>query len=252
MKTLFVLAMICFIAGTVLLLLGSRDKRPENGKNGKKLYRIFTAATLGVVVILGVVQLIAGFASDEYRSVFVLMGLAALVQALLIFWSKKRSNSKVLRFAAKALFVSAMLELTLFNIPSYRLWFGDYPEVTLTPSQADEVSGNSAAHGWGSAGSNGAQAVVTATDQQLEGDIAVDAISSLDLTLSGSSVLTGTVNIIDNAEGGTSDSSEVNVTVDNGSTWILTGNCTVTTLTNNGTIDFNGYTITLADGTVLS
>ena len=114
------------------------------------------------------------------------------------------------------------------------------------------VSGNSASHGWGSAGSNGAQAVVTATDQQLEGDIAVDAISSLDLTLSGSSVLTGTVNIIDNAEGGTSDSSEVNVTVDNGSTWILTGNCTVTTLTNNGTIDFNGYTITLADGTVLS
>ena len=44
----------------------------------------------------------------------------------------------------------------------------------------------------------------------------------------------------------------MNVTVDNGSTWILTGNCTVTTLTNNGTIDFNGYTITLADGTVLS
>ena len=132
----------------------------------------------------------------------------------------------------------------------------DLSDVEIVNNETDGylmlVSGNSASHGWGSAGSNGAQAVVTATDQQLEGDIAVDAISSLDLTLSGSSVLTGTVNIIDNAEGGTSDSSEVNVTVDNGSTWILTGNCTVTTLTNNGTIDFNGYTITLADGTVLS
>lgn len=30
------------------------------------------------------------------------------------------------------------------------------------------------------------------------------------------------------------------------------GDCTLTSLTNNGTIHFNGYTITLADGTVLS
>lgn len=36
-----------------------------------------------------------------------------------------------------------------------------------------------------------------------------------------------------------------------GCTWKLTGDCTITSLTNNGTIDFNGYTITLADGSVL-
>ena len=41
------------------------------------------------------------------------------------------------------------------------------------------------------------------------------------------------------------------VTIENGCTWDLTGNCTLTSLTNNGTINFNGYTITLADGTVL-
>ena len=34
------------------------------------------------------------------------------------------------------------------------------------------------------------------------------------------------------------------------STWTLTGDCTVTSLENNGTINFNGHTITLADGTV--
>ena len=39
--------------------------------------------------------------------------------------------------------------------------------------------------------------------------------------------------------------------VESGSTWNLTGNCTLTSLTNNGTINFNGYTITLADGPVL-
>ena len=41
------------------------------------------------------------------------------------------------------------------------------------------------------------------------------------------------------------------VTVESGCTWTLTGDCTLTSLTNHGTIDFNGHTITLADGTVL-
>lgn len=36
---------------------------------------------------------------------------------------------------------------------------------------------------------------------------------------------------------------------ENGET--LTGDCVITSLTNNGTTNFNGYTITLADGTVL-
>ena len=36
---------------------------------------------------------------------------------------------------------------------------------------------------------------------------------------------------------------------ENGET--LDGDCVITSLTNNGTINFNGYTITLADGTVL-
>lgn len=45
--------------------------------------------------------------------------------------------------------------------------------------------------------------------------------------------------------GGSGDSSFT----ENGET--LTGDCVITSLTNNGTINFNGYTITLADGTVL-
>ena len=113
------------------------------------------------------------------------------------------------------------------------------------------VSGNSASHGWGTAGSNGAQVTFIAKDQNLDGDIVVDTISTLDMTLSGSSTFNGTINIIDNEDGGTAVSDNAVVTIENGSTWNLTGDCTITSLTNNGTINFNGYTITLADGTVL-
>ena len=113
------------------------------------------------------------------------------------------------------------------------------------------IAGNSASHGWGTAGSNGAQVELTADTQTLSGAITVDSISTLDFTLKNGSSFTGTINIVDNADGGTAVDDNAVVTIEEGSTWTLTGNCTLTSLTNNGTINFNGYTITLADGTVL-
>ncbi len=128
--------------------------------------------------------------------------------------------------------------------------------VKLTNKDSDgyllNVTGNSASHGWGSAGSNGAQVTFTANKQTLKGNIRVDSISTLDMTLSGSSTFTGTINVVDNEDGGTAVSDNAVITIEKGSTWNLTGNCVISSLTNNGTINFNGYTITLADGTVLS
>ena len=91
----------------------------------------------------------------------------------------------------------------------------------------------------------------TADAQTLDGNILVDTISSLNLTLKNGSTFTGTVNIAENTEGGTAVSENAVITIESGCTWTLTGDCTITSLTNNGTINFNGHTITLADGTVL-
>ena len=113
------------------------------------------------------------------------------------------------------------------------------------------VAGNSATHGWGTAGQNGGQVEFTANQQTLEGDIVVDTISTLDMTLAENSHFTGTINIVENAQGGAAVSNNAALTIESGSVWTLTGDCTLTTLNNNGTIHFNGYTITLADGTVL-
>ena len=113
------------------------------------------------------------------------------------------------------------------------------------------IAGNSASHGWGTAGKNGAQVELTADAQTLTGAITVDSISTLDMTLKNGSEFTGTINIVDNTEGGTAVENNAVVTIESGSTWTLTGDCTLTSLTNNGTINFNGHTITLADGTLL-
>ena len=113
------------------------------------------------------------------------------------------------------------------------------------------VCGNSGSRGWGSAGSNGAQVEFTADGQNIDGDIIVDSISTLEMTLTNGSCFTGRISIAANLAGSTAVENNAVITIGEGCTWKLTGDCTITSLTNNGTIDFNGYTITLADGSVL-
>ena len=113
------------------------------------------------------------------------------------------------------------------------------------------VAGNSGSHGWGTAGANGAQVTFTADAQALEGNITVDTISSLDLTLTNGSSFTGAIHIVDNEEGGVTTEDHAVLTIEEGCTFTLTGDCTLSSLTCEGTILYNGYTITLADGTVL-
>lgn len=104
---------------------------------------------------------------------------------------------------------------------------------------------------WGSEGRNGGNCTFIADNQSLSGDIIVDTISTLDMTLKNKSVFTGTINIVENTDGGNVVSNNAVITIESGCTWNLTSDCTITSLENSGTINFNGYTITLADGTVL-
>ncbi len=114
------------------------------------------------------------------------------------------------------------------------------------------VTGNDASHGWGKAGANGATLEFTADGQVLKGDIVVDSISSLHMTLTGGSMFTGSINVIDNEQGGKAVKDNVQLTIASGATWTLTSDCTLSALTNKGTIDYNGFTITLNSGEVLT
>ena len=127
--------------------------------------------------------------------------------------------------------------------------------VTLKNNDSDglllKVCGNSAQKGWGTAGANGAQVTFAVNNQTLDGNIEVDSVSTLKMILGSKSVFNGTINVVENAQNGTAVSDNADITVESGAVWNLTGNCTLSTLTVNGTINYNGYTITLADGTVL-
>lgn len=124
--------------------------------------------------------------------------------------------------------------------------------MTLGNDQLLTVCGNDASRGWGTAGKNGANVTLNATSQILAGNITVDDISTLSFNLEEGSCYTGAINITANAEGGTAVENNIDVHIGEGCTWVLTGDSTISTLENAGTIEFNGHSITLADGTVIT
>ncbi len=93
---------------------------------------------------------------------------------------------------------------------------------------------------WGKSGSNGGDVTLNATDQELEGDIEVDSISSLVLNLKENSTLKSAINTNNEAK-------NIELNIDSTSKLTLTGNTYVTTLNDEDTsysnIDFNGYTL---------
>lgn len=113
------------------------------------------------------------------------------------------------------------------------------------------ITGNNASNGWGTAGSNGAEVDLTLSAQTMEGAIVVDTISSLDMTLKDNSTFKGSITIKENSAG-TALSDNVKVTIEAGSTWTLTGNSTVTEITNNGTIEYGEYKLTVGSTTYSS
>lgn len=114
------------------------------------------------------------------------------------------------------------------------------------------VTGSDNANGWGQNGDTGTRAEVLTKDQVLEGDILVDTISTMSLTLADNSSLTGSIQVLANGEAASPLAGTVSVRIDPGCRWTLTADSVVSTLVNNGTIEYNGHTITLADGTVLT
>lgn len=99
--------------------------------------------------------------------------------------------------------------------------------LTLANDVLLRVEGNSSSRGWGTEGANGGNVILTAKNQTLTGNIIVDKISLLDMTLSGNSEFQGAVN--SEGDGGT-----VKVTMKDQAEWSLTADSYVS--------EFNGDT----------
>lgn len=91
------------------------------------------------------------------------------------------------------------------------------------------VTGNDS-NNWGTPGSNGGTVTFTADSQKIKGDIRVDTISRLDLYLINGTKYTGAVQMTENSVNTDKTDDPITVNVDKSSSWIVTGNSTVTQL----------------------
>lgn len=113
-------------------------------------------------------------------------------------------------------------------------------------------TGNENRRGWGSVGSNGADCLFTAKEQEMQGDVVWDSVSDLDFYMTDGSTLTGAV-VDDESCAGEGGDGVCNFYISDDSTWVVTGDSTLTDLQCAGTItDENGNTVSVVgtDGTV--
>ena len=97
---------------------------------------------------------------------------------------------------------------------------------------------------WGKDGENGGHLTLRASNQELNGNIVADSISTVSLDMTNGSSLVGAVNTNNTAK-------EITMKLSKDSTWTLTGDSYVKSLTNEDTtgenIHLNGYKLIVAD-----
>ena len=97
---------------------------------------------------------------------------------------------------------------------------------------------------WGKDGENGGHLTLRASNQELNGNIVADSISTVALDMTNGSSLVGAINTDNTAK-------EVTLKLSKDSTWTLTGDSYVKSLTNEDTtgsnIHLNGYKLVVAD-----
>ena len=97
---------------------------------------------------------------------------------------------------------------------------------------------------WGKDGENGGHLTLRASNQELSGNIIADSISTIAIDMANRSSLVGAINTDNTAK-------EVTLKLSKDSTWTLTGDSYVKSLTNedttNSNIHLNGYKLVVAD-----
>ena len=107
----------------------------------------------------------------------------------------------------------------------------DNAELSFGSGTLLEIAGQSQ---WGTQGSNGGQAELNTNNEKIEGNVIVDSISSLNWVMKNTEF-----------KGAINSTGNTTVNVESGSTWTLTGDSSVSSLTVSGNIDYSSYTLTV-------
>lgn len=107
-------------------------KNFKNGLAGNK--KLFAFGMTLVLVLVGIADAIMNF--GEFRGAFSMIGFAAALEFVL-YTLLRGGSYRTIAFMAKAILAAVLLELTFFQLPSYRIITGNYEHSVLSLSQAE-------------------------------------------------------------------------------------------------------------------
>jgi hypothetical protein len=127
MWLVFFTALIVFVICSVIYISHFSRKLTGNKK-------LFCHGMTLVLVLTGIADLLMNFV--EFKGAFAAIGLCSALEFVIYAYLTER-KSPVIAFFGKVALVAALLELTFFQFPSYRLLIGDYEHTVLNISQGE-------------------------------------------------------------------------------------------------------------------
>lgn len=112
----------------------------EHSKKREKIYQLTAKLLACMHMLIGVLNVFLGDKFGAFSKGYILLGVGAFFLCCLWGFSR-RKQSEFWKFAVRTIAVVTILEVTLFNIPTFRLWSGSYPEQRISAEQAVIESG---------------------------------------------------------------------------------------------------------------
>ncbi len=134
-----VLFFLCIILTFAVLFLSFKKLKYNEG-NTRTLKSFLPLILTAAAVVISLLSSFGIMKEGPYQGAYTFCALVSAVSCF-IPYLPAASVRKELMFIMKAAAVAAFLELTLFNIPSYRTWTGSYPVKEFTASDISVISG---------------------------------------------------------------------------------------------------------------
>ena len=135
---LFILMFAVSVAVTAVFLQETKSDLTGKELVSKRLAAIRRMSLCAAVLLafIAAAEFLHIINMGAYSGAFMVLGCAAGISALVCTMNKKRRYHSAV-WLIKAVLIAAVLETTLFNIPTFRMWFGSYKSVYFS---ADECA----------------------------------------------------------------------------------------------------------------
>ncbi len=124
-------AVVCTV---VIWLFYQNTKLVNNNVNHSLLRKNLPLTGTAIITLLAISAFSGIINFGPYKNAYIFMSIVCILSCILYYAGEKKLFSES-RFSLKMILIASVLELTIFNLPSYKLFFGDYKQVDYPAAQ---------------------------------------------------------------------------------------------------------------------